>query len=735
MRARQARVESGLKARGYKTRARTENVANALIVEGPDDNSDAQSLIAQMPEVKSVHKVRIFKKTLDRAAQVHGVVAAWEQLGIGKAGAGIKIGILDSGIELTHAGFQDESLPAIEGYPKVSPELNLAFTNRKVVVARSYSNLFSRNETDTTALDLSGHGTAVAMSAAGVRHESPMGLMSGMAPAAYLGVYKIFGTPGINDGTTDAAILKAIDDAVADGMDVINLSFGTQLAARPENDIIVKALAQAEAAGVIAVVSAGNDGPGLATLGSPASAPTALTIGANENGKVTASALVSNGETLALAKVGSNTATTGRVSGALVSVKTLDPAETACAELPADSLTARIALVQRGVCTFEVKINNVGRAGALAAVIYSDEARASDFLTMAAATATLPAVFITYADGLKLKQQLDNSSGIDSTLDLALKARDADAFRLADFSSAGPISGVPVKPDALAVGTNVYTAAQTNNINGDVYSSDGYTSIAGTSFSSPIAAGLVAVLKSARPGMLPVEYRSMLVNSARPLSGRPNLTLTQTGAGLLDLSRALAAPLRFSPVSVSFTSDQQTVEVKNLSSTAASYRISVEPKQGAAPAVSTTQLDLEAGATAQLQLRFARAEMDAGAYTGAVFVEAEGGPAMRVPYWFGKANDAAPIELQVLEAATSARSGTVQRNLFFFRVLDANGIAIERLPQVKLVSGTGTLQEVKSRDFDLAGSFGIEIVLGLGANVIEVDAGNGLVRQFSFQGR
>ncbi len=736
IRARQGRVETALGARGYRTKARTENVANTLIVEGPDDGSDPRALMRQMSDVANVYKVRIFKKSLDKVAQVHAVKAVWDQIGIDKAGAGMKIGILDSGIELKHPGFQDDSLPLPDGFPKVNADRDLVYTNHKVIVARSYSALFSRTDPDPSALDRSGHGTAVAMCAAGKQHDASFGTIAGMAPAAYLGVYKIFGTPGFNDGATDAAILKAIDDAVADGMDVINLSFGTELAARPENDIIVKALQRAEDAGVIAVVAAGNDGPGKATLGSPASAPTALTAGANENGHVFASALVVNGNAAALAMTGSRTANSGTIEGPLTDITALDSSMLACATLPLNSLTGKIALILRGTCNFSVKVANAARAGATAAVIYSDEARADDFFTMDVGTATLPAVFIKYADGAHLLEQLGGGSTVNVLLDLAIKAREADPSRLASFSSKGPVPGVGIKPDALAVGTNVHTAAQTNYSAGDVYSSTGYAVISGTSFSSPVTAGMVAVLKSARPGLAPVEYRSLLVNNSQALGSASGLTVQQTGAGVMDLSRAMTATLRFNPISVTFTNDQQQIEVRNLAPTAASYHISVEPKQGVAPAISTTQLDLDAGATAQLALKLDRAALDVGAHTGVVIVQADGGTPMRIPYWYGKSNVSAPAELQILlSAPSSARSGTSQQDLIFFRVLDADGIAVEKLPQARIVTGTGTIREVQSRDFDLAGSYGLDVVLGFGVNVIEVDAGNNLTYRFTILGR
>jgi hypothetical protein len=186
---------------------------------------------------------------------------------------------------------------------------------------------------------------------------------------------------------------------------------------------------------------------------------------------------------------------------------------------------------------------------------------------------------------------------------------------------------------------------------------------------------------------------------------------------------------------VSFVKNEHSIEVSNLSSTTASYLVSVEPKSGNAPALSTTQLDLEAGATATLNLQLDLASLDAGVYSGSVLLQAEGGPVMRVPYWFGKANAAAPIAIQDLVTSTSARFGTTQQDLLIFRILDANGLSIETKPSVRVVSGSATLREVQNRDADVAGAFGIEISLGIGQNVIEVDAGNGLTKRYSFVGR
>ena len=113
------------------------------------------------------------------------------------------------------------------------------------------------------------------MAAAGVSNAGPLATISGVAPKAWLGSYKVFGSPGVNDGATESAILKALDDAVADGMDVINISLGSNLTPLPANDPEVAAIERASALGVIVVVASGNNGPDPATVCSPASAPSA----------------------------------------------------------------------------------------------------------------------------------------------------------------------------------------------------------------------------------------------------------------------------------------------------------------------------------------------------------------------------------------------------------------------------------------------------------------------------
>src|SRR5262249_2598220 len=159
--------------------------------------------------------------------------------------------------------------------------------------------------------------------------------------------------PGVNDGASESAILKALDDAVSDGMDVISISLGSNLAPLPVNDPEVAAIERIAALGVVVVVAAGNNGPDPATVASPGTAPSAISVGASENDRLfAASASLSSGGSY-LAVPGSGTPPSAPLTAPIVDVASLDDNGLACGSLPANSLAGGIALILRGVCTFE----------------------------------------------------------------------------------------------------------------------------------------------------------------------------------------------------------------------------------------------------------------------------------------------------------------------------------------------------------------------------------------------
>ncbi len=196
----------------------------------------------------------------------------------------------------------------------------------------------------------------------------------------------------------------------------------------------------------------------------------------------------------------------------LVDVATLEDG-LACAALPANSLAGRIGLISRGTCSFETKVNNAQRAGAVAALIYSTQ-ESPDPISMALGSATLPVEMVSYDNGIAIKQTLASQPSLAGTMQFALNAVPQIANRLTDFSAAGPNVDTGIKPDLTAVGADIYVATQTLDANGEMYDPSGYVLVDGTSFSTPLVAGAAALIKTARPGLSVDQYRSLLINSA-----------------------------------------------------------------------------------------------------------------------------------------------------------------------------------------------------------------------------
>jgi subtilisin family serine protease len=217
-----------------------------------------------------------------------GATALWGQ-NLATAGQGIKIGLIDDGVDQAHPYFN----PAGFSYPAGFPKGNSAYTTPKVIVARAFPSPSTHWKYADRPFDprFSFHATHVAGIAAG-DHDTPIAPnahspISGVAPKAYLGNYKALTVPTRDFGLdgNSPEIAKAIDQAVADGMNVINLSIG-EPEVEPRRDIVVRALDAAAAAGVVPVVAAGNDydAGGLGTIGSPGNAPAAITVAASTMG-------------------------------------------------------------------------------------------------------------------------------------------------------------------------------------------------------------------------------------------------------------------------------------------------------------------------------------------------------------------------------------------------------------------------------------------------------------------
>ena len=275
------RLESA--AANAEVRWRYRLVLDGLALRLPADRVAA---VATLPGV-----VRVYP-----SVRYHGLAATDSRAGvrapaglalpIGDGGRGIKIGIIDDGIDQEHPFFDPEGFTMPDGFPKG----NRAFTTAKVIVARAFPPDGAGYSNAGRPFDPvhSSHGTHVAGIAggnAGTRvPELPDVSASGVAPLAYLGNYKALTVPtasglGLNGNSPE--LVAAIEAAVADGMDVINLSLG-EPEVTPEYDAVARALDAAAAAGVVPVVAAGNDYEvlGRGSVGSPGTAAAAVTVGA-----------------------------------------------------------------------------------------------------------------------------------------------------------------------------------------------------------------------------------------------------------------------------------------------------------------------------------------------------------------------------------------------------------------------------------------------------------------------
>jgi subtilisin family serine protease len=267
-----------------KVRWRYRVVLNALAVLVPQQNVRR---LESVPGVRGVQKSLQYRPALDRSVPAIHAPALWGA-GLATSGQGMKIGIIDDGVDQRHPFFDPKGFAMPAGYPKGQA----TFTTAKVIVARVFQPPSPRPRYSNLPFDPehSEHGTHVAGIAAGNSGtQANVGggrvTLSGVAPNAYIGNYRVLTVPTVSNVGLDGnspEIAAGIEMAVRDGMDVINLSLG-EPEISPGRDIVVRAIEGAAAAGVVPVVAAGNEfgSFGRGSVSSPGSAASAITAGAS----------------------------------------------------------------------------------------------------------------------------------------------------------------------------------------------------------------------------------------------------------------------------------------------------------------------------------------------------------------------------------------------------------------------------------------------------------------------
>lgn len=491
-------------------------------------NGEARGLLAQGPGAAAVSPSFLVRPTMTVSNELIDADEVWPLAG-GRtdAGSGIKVGIIDTGIDDTHPAFDCKV---------VSP---------KRVYASGVA--VPPGAAQTIVFD---HGTHVAGTVAGCVLSPPYpphpvtGTWSGVAPGAGLADYNVF--PGFGAGfrafggsAFSHDIVAALEDTVVDGMDVVNMSLGGGV--QGPHDLLAEAVDATADAGVVPAVAAGNSGPGDSTVTSPGNAAGALTAGASTNPHFVG--------------IPATVAGKGTFGAALGDFNNFDPPITAdyTVTTPANGcttistiLSGKIALIDRGVCTFTTKIRNAWTAGAAGVLIVNNVA--GDPVGMAHDGTDpfppIPAAMLGKNEGTSIKPS--GTVTVDGTSPAEFITANADI--IAGFSSRGPTPFTfLIKPDITGPGVNVMSSV----FNGE------FAFFQGTSMSTPHVAGSAALLLDLHPGWSPADVKSALVQMAkRPVfihtTGTSPAGVLTRGGGRIDLDAANSTPLTFDPASASF---------------------------------------------------------------------------------------------------------------------------------------------------------------------------------------
>ena len=656
----------------------------------------------------------------------------WAQLGgptggknTAGAGDGIIIGIVDSGIWPESKSFTDrdangkliyQQIPGWHGKCTPGEAFNASMCNQKLIGGQHFNASWGgdaaleaqRPWEFMSVRDYNGHGTHTA-STSGGNYATPttgpsaaFGSVSGMAPRARIASYKaLWSTQDASTASGQTGdLVAAIDQAVADGVDVINYSISGTLT--NFLDLVMVAYLFAADAGVFVSVSAGNSGPTSSTVAHPGPWVTTVAAGThnrNGSGSVTlGNAVTYPGASVATA-VGPaplvDSVTAGLPLAVAAQVElcypgTLDPAV----------VTGKIVLCKRGVIARVDKSRAVLDAGGVGMILYNspDSSLNADFHFV-------PTVHVNLANGLAIKAYAA-TLGPTATINTATLTFADPAPFTASFSSRGPLQaggGDLLKPDVIAPGQDILAAvAPPGNAGRD------FNLYSGTSMSAPHVAGLAALLKQRHPDWSPMAIKSALMTSAYDVLDGPNtnpLVIFRQGAGHVRPNSAADPGLVYdaglidwrgflrsqklctfcfgsSPAPVFDPSDYnspsiaigdlagaQTVtrRVTNVGS-AGTYTASVSGLSGITAVVSPSSLALGSGQTGTFTVAFTRTTATLGAYVGGQLTWSDGTHNVRIPIVTrpvaiatpaGLSSNGAPISWQV----TTGYNGALNANV------------------------------------------------------------------------
>ena len=432
---------------------------------------------------------------------------------LGFTGNGIKIGVIDTGINLNHPDFfnQDNTSRFLKGYDFV--------------------------DNDTIPQDTNGHGTQVT----GIIAAD--GQLKGIAPKVEIFSYRVSSD---GESVPSNLIIKAINQAIDDKVDIINISLGVNVTHSQIDRAVNNAIEQ----GIVVVAAAGNSGPDKSTIGSPARNPNVITVGAtynNRDSSMVSTLEVDGTQFQVLPMLGTNTIS-DQISTEIVFVKYSREND-----FEGIDVRGKIVLAERGgealeeIVFFSDKEIFASKNGAKGLIVYNNqpgiffgelihEYVSKDY------NPTIPTVSMTREEGLELREILEiESSGIFNVFN--------HPDFIATFSSRGPVSPFYLKPDLVAPGVFVNTTSLNKS----------YNITSGTSYAAPHVSGTIALLLEKNPEFTPHEIKSILVTTSDVITDqyKKEFGFDAGGAGRINLKKAFSSELIFEPSKLMFNLSEQ----------------------------------------------------------------------------------------------------------------------------------------------------------------------------------
>lgn len=557
-----------------KVLAQTRNLISGVVVQG---NVEALASLRNNSSVVDILPIYDYEANVTESAKyMNG--AALVEAGVA-SGKGIRVAVLDTGVDYTHAAMGGEGTE--EAYAAATADVadTPAWPQGSVIGGYDFIN------NDPDPIDFgTNHGTHVSHS------------VLGLAPEAELYVYSVCSNVSCPGAAQFAALEAAMDPNgdgdISDRVDVINMSLGGDFGTT-RGGAVQEMLDNAANLGVISAVSAGNDGPTPFIVGGPSTTKSVMSVGAMTHPTTEATNVEAsfNGGDIIMAPAGFNPTNVFSFTSEETSLVYPDENQNGCSAFAdGTDFTGKVVIIDRGACNFTAKVINAQDKGAVFVLIANHtEGAGAPGLGGSDDAVMIPSAGISYEDGMAMKEALKGSTAPSYSF---VSESIVQPGAIASFTSRGPSSDGYLKPEITAPGVNIDTAHPGLG--------DGLTPISGTSFSSPMTAGAMALLREALPNRNALEIKATLMNSAnldvtmeaRSVNEDAALApISYIGAGLVDVEKASNLPvaawdkdtnqaaLAFGLMNLSETTKTtKTITIKNFSSNQKTYTISVDER-------------------------------------------------------------------------------------------------------------------------------------------------------------